>query len=354
MTSLNILVLGAAYGLLPAVRICLAGHRVTLVCRDQEQAQISDHGASVTLLRRGGQVDKRLHVPARRGLAAEGVLGLTGTEVSPEGFDLVLLAMGEPQYAAPEVTALVQRIGEAGLPVISLMNAPPPPFLRRLSTFDVAELEPAYRSWAAWQAIDPERITAASPDAQAVRLDPERPNDLTVTLTSNFKVAPFARPAHQEMLETLARDVSAYRVEGAPLPVRILSHRAVHVPLAKWPMLIAGNCRCLRPDGSIVTIREAVHTDLEESRALYDWTLDVVLGAGAERDDLVPFEPYAKAALALTRPSSFAKAIGAGAPAVERVDKMVQRTAQALGLGATPGLDALVEQVDAVLATRNG
>ncbi len=119
MTSLNILVLGAAYGLLPAVRICLAGHRVTLVCRDQEQAQISDHGASVTLLRRGGQVDKRLHVPARRGLAAEGVLGLTGTEVSPEGFDLVLLAMGEPQYAAPEVTALVQRIGEAGLPVIS-------------------------------------------------------------------------------------------------------------------------------------------------------------------------------------------------------------------------------------------
>ena len=45
---------------------------------------------------------------------------------------------------------------------------------------------------------------------------------------------------------------------------------------------------------------------------------------GADPNDLVPFEKYAKAALGLLKPSSAARAIDAGAPMIERVDLLVQ------------------------------
>ncbi len=353
MRTFNLLVLGAAYGLLPSVRMLLAGHRVTVVCREAEQQAIASTGARIELLRRSGELDRCLSVPAGTGPSSIGTLGLVGAEIDPSAFDLAFLAMGEPQYAAPEITALLKRLGDAGLPVISLMNALPPPFLRRLGTIEVDQMQPAYSSWPAWQSLDPDQITAASPDAQAVRRDPSRPGDLTVTLASNFKVAPFARAADQAMLDALAQSVSAYRPEGKPLPVRLLSHGALHVPLAKWPMLIAGNCRCLTPDGGTMSIAEVVHSDLGASQVLYDWVLDLVRAIGAEDEDLVPFAPYAKAAKALTRPSSFARAIASGAPAVERVDKMVQLAERSLGQ-TSEALDAMVSAVDALMDRRAG
>lgn len=353
MSSLHILVLGASYGLLPAVRMLLAGHCVTVVCREAEQKDILRNGASISFLRRSGVIDRRLHVPATGGFSTDGILGVTGVEVDPSSFDMVFLAMAEPHYGAPEVAALMRRIALAGLPVISLMNALPPPFLRRLGSVDVDQLRAAYASWTVWDILDPSLISAASPDAQAIRPDPSRPFELAVTLASNFKVAPFARPEHQQRLEAIAQDVSAYRQDGAPLPVRILAHNALHVPLAKWPMLIAGNCRCLHADGRIVSIAEAVHADLNQSRRLYDWVTGVVVKTGADPADLVPFDYYASAAKALTRPSSFARAIGAGAPLIERVDKMVLLAGQALGLDVPQALEGIVAVVDKILAQRS-
>jgi hypothetical protein len=45
---------------------------------------------------------------------------------------------------------------------------------------------------------------------------------------------------------------------------------------------------------------------------------------GADPKDLVPFEKYAKAAESLGSPSSAARALAAGAPNIERVDRLVQ------------------------------
>jgi len=70
---------------------------------------------------------------------------------------------------------------------------------------------------------------------------------------------------------------------------------------------------------------------------------------GADPNDLVPFEKYANAALSLKNPSSAARALAAGAPYIERVDKLVQ------ALGASQGMhsadvDSTVELVDGWLA----
>jgi hypothetical protein len=46
----------------------------------------------------------------------------------------------------------------------------------------------------------------------------------------------------------------------------------------------------------------------------------VCIELGAAPADLVPFEKYAAAASGLTKPSSAARALFAGAPNIERVD----------------------------------
>jgi hypothetical protein len=91
-----------------------------------------------------------------------------------------------------------------------------------------------------------------------------------------------------------------------------------------------------------------VHTDLEASRSIYNWVCDLCVALGASPDDLVPFEKYAAAANGLIRPSSAARALFAGAPNIERVDRLVQSIAAQRGLRNVV-LDETVALVDARL-----
>ena len=68
-------------------------------------------------------------------------------------------------------------------------------------------------------------------------------------------------------------------------------------------MLIAGNYRCVQRDAAR-SIKDAVHTDLEATRAVYNWVVKLCLLLGAAEKDLVPFEKYANAALSLGSQSS--------------------------------------------------
>jgi hypothetical protein len=70
---------------------------------------------------------------------------------------------------------------------------------------------------------------------------------------------------------------------------------------------------------------------------------------GAKPDDLVPFEKYASAALDLVRPSSAARALFAGAPNIERTDRLVQTIAAQYGM-RNAVVDQTVATVDARLA----
>ncbi len=112
-------------------------------------------------------------------------------------------------------------------------------------------------------------------------------------------------------------------------------------------MLITGNYRCVTQDAAIM-IKEAVHRDLEASRTVYNWVRDLSIKLGAAPGDLVPFEKYAAAANDLVRPSSAARALFAGAPNIERVDRLVQGIAAQHGQ-RLPLLDEIVAMVDARL-----
>jgi hypothetical protein len=130
--------------------------------------------------------------------------------------------------------------------------------------------------------------------------------------------------------------------------VKLKVHDSLFVPLAKWPMLMAGNYRCIRRDG-MIPINEAVHANSDQSREIYDWVRKLCTRLGAEDADMVPFEKYARAAEGLANSSSAARALFGGAEHIERVDCLIRQIARQQGLQSDT-LDEIVTLVDERLA----
>jgi len=344
----DILILGASYGSLLASKLLFGGHKVTLVCLPAEAELINAEGFRVRMPVKGGT--GQIEIDSRK---LPGKVSAAGPkDVNPADYDLVGLAMQEPQYRSAGVRELLDAVGKSRVPCMSIMNMPPLTYLKRIPGLDTDALKSAYTDPTVWNSFDPAVLTLCSPDPQAIRPPQEKVNVLQVTLPTNFKVARFKSDQHTAILKKLQDDIEAIRFDtGAgkiELPVKLKVHDSVFVPLAKWAMLLTGNYRCVTKDGAR-TIKEAVHTDLEASRSVYNFVRDLCIKLGAAPDDLVPFEKYAAAAQGLTRPSSAARALFAGAPNIERADKLVQLIAAQKGL-RNPVIDATVALVDERLA----
>lgn len=339
----KILILGASYGSLLGLKLALAGHDVTLVCLPDEAALIAAEGVRVRLPLRGrdGLIELASRdAPGRLTAVAPG-------SVAVEEFDLAALAMQEPQYRAAPVRALLAALGRAGTPTMSIMNMAPLPYLARLPGIDAVRLRGCYTDPAVWDLLDPAQVTLASPDPQAFRPAGEPVNLLQVSLPTNFKVARFQDDAATALLARLAADIEAVRWDGAEVPVKLKLHASLYVPLAKWAMLLTGNYRCVTAEGPR-SIAEAVGSDPALSAEIYAWVVSVCTALGAAPDDLVPFEKYAAAATGLAKPSSAARALFAGAQAIERLDLVVQTLAAQHGL-RHPEVDRTIALVDAQL-----
>src|SRR3981081_2743514 len=96
------------------------------------------------------------------------------------------------------------------------------------------------------------------------------------------------------------------------------------------------------------TAQEAVHSDIDTSRSVYNFVNDLCVKLGANPSDLVPFEKYAVAAQSLVRPASAARALSNGAQNIERPDLRVQLIAKQKGL-SHPVIDGIVALVDSRL-----
>ena len=339
----NVLILGASYGSLLAIKLLAAGHTAKLVCLPAEAEAFNSDGARVRMPIKGRDGLVEVHSKKLPGkLSAD-----APAAVNPRDYDLVVLAMQEPQYRSPGVRELLDAAAKAKVPCMSIMNMPPLPYLARIPGLSVKELRSAYTDPTVWDSFDPAFMTLCSPDPQAFRPPEEKVNVLQVRLPTNFKSARFPSEAHTKILRDLEKGIEAVRYEGLELPVKLKVHESVFVPLAKWAMLMAGNYRCVTKDG-IRPIKEAVHGDLQASRDMYNWVVKLCVSLGANEKDLVPFEKYAAAAQSLGSPSSAARALDAGAPNIERVDRLVQAVAAQKGMRSA-ALDEVVRLVDAKL-----
>ena len=341
--SHNILIFGASYGSLLATKLLLGGHNVRLVCTPAEVELFNKEGSLVRMPVKGREGLVEIHSRKLPGkLSAE-----VPTAVKLSGYDLVVLGMQEPQYRSPGVRELLDAVAKAKLPCMSIMNMPPLPYLARIPGIPLKDIRSCYTDATVWDGFDPDFMTLCSPDPQAFRPPEEKLNVLQVRLPTNFKSARFVSDKHTAILKRLEADIEAARFDGMELPVKLKVHESVFVPLAKWAMLLAGNYRCVKPE-SVISIRDAVHGDIESSRAIYAWVVELCVSLGASREDMVPFEKYAKAAESLQSPSSAARALAAGAPAIERVDRLVQAIAAQHGQRSAE-LDRIVETVDSWL-----
>ncbi len=344
----NVLILGASYGSLLATKLLFGGHKITMVCLPAEVEAFNGEGARVRLPIRGRkepiELDSR-KLPGK--LAAAGP-----ADVKPADYDLVALAMQEPQYRSPGVRELLDAVARSKVPCMSIMNMPPLPYLKRIPGLNTDALKPAFTDASVWDNFEPGRLTLCSPDPQAIRPPGEKINFLLVTLPTNFKVARFDSDSQTAILRQMEKDVDAARYDAGDgpleLPVKLRVHDSIFVPLAKWAMLLTGNYRCVTQDGAI-DIKDAVHRDVETSRAVYNWVCGVCERLGASANDLVPFEKYAAAANDLVRPSSAARALNNGAPNIERTDRLVQLIAAQYGM-RNEVVDRTVALIDARLA----
>lgn len=342
----NILILGASYGSLLGTKLLMAGHNVTLVCRKKTADLINRDGTEVRIKLR----DEATHRPIFSRDLPGTLDAVPPEDVDVSRYDLVGLAMQEPQYTNHTIRVLLIKIAEARLPCLSIMNMPPLPYLKRIPALAGMALEEAYTNAQVWERFEPGLMTLCSPDPQAFRPPEEAANVLHVGLPTNFKAAAFDDEAHNALLRGLEADIAAVTLDGRDVPVKLKVFDSLFVPLAKWSMLLTGNYRCVTPDEPR-SIRDAVHEDLELSRSIYDHVDAIARRLGADPRDQVPFEKYAKAAESLVKPSSAARALAAGAPFIERVDLLVKLIADQLGM-PNAEIDRTVKTVDQKLNER--
>jgi len=340
----NVLILSASYGSLFSTKLLMAGHRVALVCTGPTADLINREGTLVRFPIKGR--DGLLDVDSKK--LSGSLSASTPNDVNPSDFDLIVLGMQEAQYGAKGVRELMGRIAKSRVPSLAIMNMPPLPYLKRIPGLSTQALEGCYADPGAWEGFEAGLVSLASPDPQAFRPPDQPKNVLQVGLATNFKSARFESDASTALLRELETDIEAARFDtgdGAiEIPVKLKVHDSLFVPLAKWPMLMAGNYRCIRAT-EMIPIKDAVHGNIDQSRQVYDWVSKLCIGLGADAEDLVPFEKYAKAAEGLGKPSSAARALFGGAEHIERVDCLVRRIASQQGLRSET-LDEIVSLVD--------
>src|SRR5690242_19204653 len=255
-----------------------------MICLPAEIEAFNSEGAIVRLPVRGRKEPVELNskkLPGSLRAAGPG-------DVNPGKFDLVALAMQEPQYRSSGVRELLDWVARSRVPCMSIMNMPPLPYLKRIPGLNTDALKSCYTDATVWQGFDAAAMTLCSPDPQAFRPPEEDVNVLQVTLPTNFKAARFEADEATAMLRQMARDIEAVRYDAGDgkieLPVKLKVHDSIFVPLAKWAMLITDNYRCVQKDAAR-SIKEAVHSHLAASRAVYRWVTELCLTLGAAPED---------------------------------------------------------------------
>src|ERR1700686_4496435 len=108
----NILLMGASYGSLLASKILFGGHTIHLVCLPAEADLINAEGFRVRLPVKGRKdpvvLDSR-KLPGK--VTASGAAG-----INPRNYDLIGLAMQEPQYRSPGVRELLDAGPKSRVP----------------------------------------------------------------------------------------------------------------------------------------------------------------------------------------------------------------------------------------------
>jgi hypothetical protein len=189
----NILILGAAYGSLLASKMLFGGHKIHHVCLPAEADLINAEGFRVRMPVKGRKDPVLLDSTKLPGkVTASGAAG-----VNPKDYDLICLAMQEPQYRSPGVRELLDAVAKSKVPCMSIMNMPPLPYVKRIPGLDYKALEAAYTDARVWDSIDPKKITLNRPTGwrmRCLRVDCNAEGRVAKVLSARSRRASVAAP----------------------------------------------------------------------------------------------------------------------------------------------------------------
>ena len=224
MATHKVLIMGASYGSLLASKLLFGGHEVTLICLPAEVEAINADGIRVRMPIKGRSAP--VEINSRRLPGKVTAAGPAG--IDPSDYDLVALAMQEPQYRSPGVRELLDAVAKSGKPCMSIMNMPPLPYLKRIRGLNTDGLHHCFTDASVWANFDPGRLTLCSPDPQAIRMPDDKINVLTVTLPTNFKAARFDSEESTNIMRQFQREIEAIRFDAGDatidLPVKLKVH----------------------------------------------------------------------------------------------------------------------------------
>ena len=113
------MIMGASYGSLLASKVLFGGHSVHLICLPAEADLINSEGFRVRMPIRGRKdpvlIDSRT-LPGK--VTAGGT-----TSANPADYDLIGLAMQEPQYRSPGVRELLDAVAKSRVPCMEIGRA---------------------------------------------------------------------------------------------------------------------------------------------------------------------------------------------------------------------------------------
>ena len=168
MPTYNILMMGASYGALLAIKLLFGGHKITMVCLPNEVEAFNSDGAHVRMPIRGRATP--VDLDSRK---LPGSLRAAGTgDVNAKDYDLAVLAMQEPQYRSPGVRELLDALARAQVPCMSIMNMPPLPYLARIPGLNVDALRSCFTDATVWDNFTPGKITLAARSRRIPSADP--------------------------------------------------------------------------------------------------------------------------------------------------------------------------------------
>ena len=330
----NVLILGASYGSVIAIKILAAGHNVDLLCLKNEAKLIDAEGINVSIPSIRKKEEINLNSKKLSGkLNAKSFSNL-------ENIDICFLAMQEHQYIKDtKLTNLLKQIAVKKIPMISVMNIPPSIFLKNIKNIKIDKADEIYKSHSIWKNINLDYLSVSSPDPQAFKPKPDKNNFIRVRLASNFKIAKFNDAKSNEVIEKLETDVKKLK-----LPIYFNVFNNPLISLAKWPMLITGNYRCIKKD-RILSIKDAIAEDLEYSKKIYNSVLEFSINLGANQKDLIIFEKYLKRSSLLDAPSSVARAISNRNKDIERFDLLLNEISEQKNYEVI-GLSEIIETIN--------
>lgn len=322
-----VLVFGASYGLIICAKLMMAGYDVKCICLEKEAEILNNEGFKIEI---PGYLRKKIFINSNN--LKGNFSAFTPDKIkSLNNIKLAFLAMQESQYSNKDILKILEQIIAKPIPSVSIMNIPPSSYLKKFININDTVLNSIYFNHKIWKNFNIDFLSHASADPQIFKPEVNTPNFISVRLASNFRVASFQDSASEKILEEVAKKIKNARLSSGSdkirVPINLNIYKSPHISLSKLPMLITGNYRCVVNSG-IVSIKNAVMSNINVSKKIYDDVYNLCLSLGASKDLLIPFDGYLKAAQNLTAPSSVARAFLNGDPNIERVDKLVLNIAK--------------------------